>query len=127
MFVRWIAPPRPWAQLNTDGSSKDNPGHAGGGGLIRNDVGHLLVAYAKYCGLKISVEAKALAPLDGLKLCKQRNLDRVWVEVDSLLLVQMIQGVCDIPWNNTYIFREIITSSSFCYYDPCLQRSKSRS
>lgn len=29
------------------------------------------------------------------------------LEVDSLLLVQMVQNICNIPWNIDYILREI--------------------
>lgn len=65
------------------------------------------MAFANYYGPKTSLEAEALALLDGLRLCKHHNIFRVWLEVDSLLLVQMLKGASDIPWNLSYIVREI--------------------
>jgi len=29
-LVAWVAPPPGWVLVNTDGTSKGNPGHAGG-------------------------------------------------------------------------------------------------
>lgn len=45
--------------------------------------------------------------LDGLRLCKCNTIETVWVEADSLLIVQMIQNKCAIRWNIRYIPREI--------------------
>lgn len=39
--VKWIPPPSNWFKLNYDGSSMVNPGFAGGGGIIRNEIGKM--------------------------------------------------------------------------------------
>ena len=38
--VAWQKPPAGWMKLTTDGSALGNPGRAGGGGVIRNHLGH---------------------------------------------------------------------------------------
>ena len=38
--VKWTPPPLHWFKLNSDGSSLGNPGLAGGGGIIRDNVGN---------------------------------------------------------------------------------------
>lgn len=53
------------------------------------------------------VEAKAL--LDGLEIAKHKSITHVWIEVDSMVLVQMFQGSCSVPWNVQYIFRQIFS------------------
>lgn len=50
-----------------------------------------LFAYTNHYGLKTTVEAEALALLDGLQISKQRGIHNIWVELYSLLLTQMIQ------------------------------------
>lgn len=45
--------------------------------------------------------------LDGLQLAKGRAILSLWLEVDSLLLVNMLQGLCEVPWHIHYIFKEI--------------------
>lgn len=107
IFVCWIAPPMYWAKLNFDGASKGNPGHAGGGGIFRNNSGKLVFAYANYYGTKTSCEAEARAKLDGLRLAKGKGIFNLWLEIDSFMLVHMLQVSCEIPWNILYIFREI--------------------
>lgn len=38
--VKWTTPPLHWFKLNSDGFSLGNPGLAGGGGIIRDNVGN---------------------------------------------------------------------------------------
>ncbi|KAF5470777.1 hypothetical protein F2P56_011266 [Juglans regia] len=44
--VKWLKPPPRWCKLNTDGSSLDNPGSCGIGGVIHNYLGRLAQAFA---------------------------------------------------------------------------------
>lgn len=67
-LVRWIARPIFWTKLNCDGASKENIGHSGGWGLIRDGKGALSLSYGNYYGYKISVWAEAMAVLDGFEL-----------------------------------------------------------
>ncbi|KAK4352288.1 hypothetical protein RND71_027806 [Anisodus tanguticus] len=64
--LQWQKPEAFCFKLNTDRCSKENPGSSGGGGILRNDKGELLVAFAAYFGNCSNIEAKAKAIQIGL-------------------------------------------------------------
>lgn len=96
-----------WVKLNCDGTSRGNSGYAGGGTVLRDNKGDLIIAYENYYGVDSSVYAETRAVLDGLRLAKGKNISHLWIELDYLLLVEMLNGDAAIPWFLTYIFREI--------------------
>src|SRR5947208_1992582 len=48
IIVRWLPPKIHWHKLNCDGSTRRNPGPAGGGGIIRKHVGLFNLAYYEF-------------------------------------------------------------------------------
>ncbi|CAI9756943.1 unnamed protein product [Fraxinus pennsylvanica] len=49
LFVSWRKPATGWVKLNVDGSSVGNSGPCGGGGVIRDHYGNLVVSlWVKY-------------------------------------------------------------------------------
>ncbi|KAH0646373.1 hypothetical protein KY285_024978 [Solanum tuberosum] len=48
--LRWSKPSPGTFKLNTDGCSKENPGSAGGEGVLRDDKGQIIMAYSEYYG-----------------------------------------------------------------------------
>lgn len=90
ILVRWIAPPLNWAKLNCDGAFKGNPGHSGGGGVLRDHNGDLILAYGNYYGISLSLCAEAKALLDGLIISDGKGITHLWVEVDSMILFNML-------------------------------------
>lgn len=56
-------------KLNTDGCSKENPGSAGGGVILRDDKGQLIMAYATFFGECANNVAESHAILIGLRWC----------------------------------------------------------
>lgn len=65
--VRWEKPPLGWFKLNTDGSSIGNPGFCGIGGVIRDDSGGMVQAYASHIGFGSNNKAELVALLHGLR------------------------------------------------------------
>ncbi|KAF5447640.1 hypothetical protein F2P56_033179 [Juglans regia] len=45
-IIYWQRPPEGWVKLNVDGSCRGNPGPSGGGGLIRDRLGVVQVAFS---------------------------------------------------------------------------------
>ncbi|KAL0304188.1 UNVERIFIED_CONTAM: putative ribonuclease H protein [Sesamum radiatum] len=45
-IIRWLRPAAGWWKLNCDGASKENPGKAGAGGIIRDCRGRMVLAFA---------------------------------------------------------------------------------
>ncbi|XP_070001998.1 uncharacterized protein [Nicotiana sylvestris] len=68
---RWIKPPLLFVKLNSDGSCKD--GICGGGGIVRNSMGTLIMAYSIPLGAGTNNWAEAKAMLFGLKWCIKRR------------------------------------------------------
>ncbi|XP_042964616.1 uncharacterized protein LOC122298830 [Carya illinoinensis] len=66
--IAWIKPNRGQYKLNVDGSSLRNPGLAGGGGVVRDHDGRVLVGFAIHYGQVSNNVAEGRALLDGLKL-----------------------------------------------------------
>ncbi|WMV41791.1 hypothetical protein MTR67_035176 [Solanum verrucosum] len=65
-----------------------------------------MFAYSFGLGQGTSNMAEALALLYGLKWCVGRGYDRVWEEMDSLLLVKCINGDWKTPWRLDNLIQE---------------------
>ena len=95
--VQWLPPPVNWVKLNLDGSSMGNPGLASGGGLIRNERGEWIKVYARAIGITMSVAAELWALRDGICLCSALNFPAVIVELDSKLVVDLLNKELENP------------------------------
>ncbi|XP_049348974.1 uncharacterized protein LOC125813528 [Solanum verrucosum] len=97
--VQWIKPPEKWVKLNTDGSALNNPGSIGAGGVLRNHMGELLLAFSVPLGEGTNNQAEVEAALFGLTWCAQLNYNKVILEVDSQLLVDYFLNKQISPWS----------------------------
>ncbi|EOY06959.1 Uncharacterized protein TCM_021521 [Theobroma cacao] len=89
-IIYWIKPFIGEYKLNVDGSSKSNL-NAAGGGVLRDHTGKLAFAFSENLGPLPSLQAELHALLRGLLLCKERNITNLWIEMDALVAVQMVQ------------------------------------
>ena len=90
--VAWQKPPLGWAKLNTDGSALGNPGRAGGGGVIRDHLGHWIKGYSRAMGTTNSFTAELWALRDGLIIAKDLGLCNLIVELDASSVVQLLSS-----------------------------------
>ena len=67
-LVCWKASSIEVLTLNTGGRSKRNPRVSGGGGILRDSNGCLLVAFSIFLGGNTSLRVEALALLTSLRL-----------------------------------------------------------
>ncbi|KAJ8436976.1 hypothetical protein Cgig2_012263 [Carnegiea gigantea] len=93
--ITWQAPPMGWVTVNTDGASKGNPGHAGGGGVIRGDRREWLVGFIERMGVCSSTKAEIKATLQGLRLAQHMGLKKISLQLDSLTVMGMLKGTYD--------------------------------
>ncbi|KAL2457503.1 Uncharacterized protein Adt_46351 [Abeliophyllum distichum] len=104
--VTWRKSKEGWYKLNTDGALKEC-GQAARGGVIRNQLGKISWGFYDFYGTCSILEAELKAVATGLRLCWQKNINKVWVEVDSkaamLLCIQQDKG----PWEVQYILESI--------------------
>ncbi|KAI0518958.1 hypothetical protein KFK09_006397 [Dendrobium nobile] len=113
-IVKWIKPKPPYVKLNSDGSV--GPNGAGAGGIIRDYLGNIIVAYTApiQWSSAISTELKPL--LYGLEICIKLGINFVWIELDVMLLIQIIDNVVPGNPNNFYLIRKIKNSLSVVNY-----------
>ncbi|MQM12600.1 hypothetical protein Taro_045520 [Colocasia esculenta] len=98
--VRWFTPPSGRLKLNVDGAFKSTSGEAGGGGIVRDQNGNMLCAFAHaYHGLNSSLAAEALAMRDGISMCCRNGISKVMIETDSHNLVQIMTAQQACHWN----------------------------
>ena len=57
-----------------------------------------MLAFSCSFGLASSMQAEARALLFGVKLCLQRGIDTLDVELDSLVLVHILNSLVRCPW-----------------------------
>lgn len=75
----------------------------GVGGIIRDDEGRLRLDFAKGLSHGSNNEAELLALYFGLQHCKNLNLQRIEIELDSLLIVNWLEkGRCGIWYLEDY-------------------------
>ncbi|KAG8391622.1 hypothetical protein BUALT_Bualt01G0206500 [Buddleja alternifolia] len=78
--LHWEAPGRVFVKLNSDGASRGYPGSAGIGGVVRDEYGHFIAAFAGHIGIHT---AKLWAIREGLRLCVSLNVRNLIIESDS--------------------------------------------
>lgn len=89
LWVGWAAPRSGWRKLNTDGSFKSTSGLASAGGLIRDDRGASEWGFTMKVGRANTFKKELWGLREGLRLCWEREVDKVIVEMDS-------KGVVDV-------------------------------
>ncbi|XP_028555738.1 uncharacterized protein LOC114580936 [Dendrobium catenatum] len=108
-IVKWIKPKPPYVKLNLEGSV--GPNCSGAGGIIMDQLGCILAAYAGQCSNVISTELMALHY--GLNICIKMGITFVWIEVDAMLLIQIINNVVHGSPQNFYLIKKIKNSLTF--------------
>ncbi|XP_059075224.1 uncharacterized protein LOC131875192 [Cryptomeria japonica] len=103
--TRWSALPPLWLKLNFDGAAHSEV--AAGGGIIRDSLGNLILAYVGNFGSTSSNMAKALELFWGLKLVLNINAKRLIIEGDSSLIIEVAKGVSRISWMISNILKDI--------------------
>ena len=96
-------------KLFTDGASRNNPGEAGGGIVLRD--GEDEWTKSKYFGRKTNNEAEYLALIEGLKLAREHGAGKkLEVFMDSELIVKQIKGEYKVKKNTLIpLFTEVKT------------------
>ncbi|KAK6780194.1 hypothetical protein RDI58_022378 [Solanum bulbocastanum] len=82
-MVKWICPPAPLLKLNTDGSCIEG-NYGGGGRVLRDSTGNVLMALSLPLGTTTSNQAEVSALLFGLKWCIENVMNQIVAETDSL-------------------------------------------
>ncbi|XP_070011148.1 uncharacterized protein [Nicotiana sylvestris] len=90
--VMWSLPPSDRLELNTDGSSNVMKRVVGIGGIVRDSSGKLVMAYAKALHFCTNNTAETQAALFGIEWITFNRIHNVILEMDSLLIVNILNG-----------------------------------
>ncbi|KAK4711086.1 hypothetical protein R3W88_005599 [Solanum pinnatisectum] len=96
--VKWEMPQEGTLKCNTDGACRGNPGIGAYGFCLRDNKGDLIYAEAEKIGQTTNVEAEMKAILEALKYCVSKEVRRLVIESDSLLMVNIINKTWRVPW-----------------------------
>lgn len=97
--VLWSKPNYGEYKLKVDGCSNGNPGSAGGGGILRNHMGHMIMAFTAYFGHSSNNLAEARAIKIGLKWCIDHDFNVLTIESESLTVINMINKATTTTWS----------------------------
>jgi probable phosphoglycerate mutase len=84
--------------IHADGGARGNPGPAGAGALVRDELGNAVAAVSKFLGRRTNNYAEyeavilAFEELAALVPAEERESTLVEVKLDSLLVVRQMQG-----------------------------------
>lgn len=79
--------------LYTDGGSRNNPGPAATGFVLRSEEGEILKKGGRFLGVATNNEAEYQALLGGLEIAKEFSPDHLDCFLDSSLVVNQLNGV----------------------------------
>ncbi|MQL84753.1 hypothetical protein Taro_017264 [Colocasia esculenta] len=97
-LVRWF-PPLQGLALNIDGASKGNPSPCGGGGLVRNAYGTVVLALSHFYAAGTSLLAEAQAMCDGVQLAVEQGIFIAEIYSDSMTLVNSFRTGLSPSWD----------------------------
>jgi ribonuclease HI len=89
---KWLIPSPGWVKLNCDGSFKEADGTAGGGMILRDDLGQVIFSACSFLrDCDSPLEAETRACLEGLQLALDRSDKPIQLELDCSVLLNAIK------------------------------------
>lgn len=111
---KWMAPPAGTLKINTDGSSRGNPGPAGIGGIGRDSSGLVVFIFSVSKGMQTINSMEGLAILYALKRAYALGWRKVICESDSQVLVNLLleRKSVNVSWHLSVIVQQILQISA---------------
>ncbi|CAL0318467.1 unnamed protein product [Lupinus luteus] len=96
--VHWLPPAQETIKINTDGAGRGNPGPSAGGGIFRDHEGHTLACFACFYGCHNALFVELSAAMMAINLAHQKSWFNIWLECDSMIVVDIFNGKANPPW-----------------------------
>ncbi|KAL3360803.1 hypothetical protein AABB24_013986 [Solanum stoloniferum] len=106
-MIKWIKSSGTTWKLYTDGSYIKNQDKAGAGGILRNKIMSMILAFSYPTQFCTNNYSEAQVALIGISWCSNQWFEALEVELDSTIVVQMINGICKPHWRILGIIDEI--------------------
>jgi ribonuclease HI len=103
----WSRPSVGKLKVNIDGSYLGNPGHSGGGIVVRDSEANVVLAASYYFSMGTSLQAEIQSLKYALDLCYSHNLSDFVIESDSRLLVDFVHSRATWPWMYCDLLTEV--------------------
>ncbi|KAF1866229.1 hypothetical protein Lal_00024228 [Lupinus albus] len=106
-------------KINIDGAAHGAPGApglTGGGCIFRDNTGSFRGGFAVFFGILDSMMVELQAALMDIEIAYRNGLKDIWLECDSMLVVDIFNGKGNIPWklaNKWHTCLEWISSLTF--------------
>lgn len=94
--VIWQPPLHSWVKCNTDGAS--NSQAASSGGLFRDSEANFLLGFSENVGQENAYFAELSAAMRAIEIASQQNWTQLWLESDSMLVVNAFKNHALVPW-----------------------------
>ncbi|KAL7265055.1 hypothetical protein ACSBR1_002914 [Camellia fascicularis] len=91
VVINWCPPFVSKLKMNTDGSTKGDPGEGGFGGLIRDERGIWLIGYYGKLDVCTSLEVELWAIYRGLTIAFEKGYKDLTIETDSLSAIELLK------------------------------------
>jgi ribonuclease HI len=88
--VRWYPPEHGWVCLNTDALLRVKIQVLACGGLLHGEDGHWIRGFSKSLGLTTVYVAELWGLLEGLSMARSMGFDKLEVQMDSEIIVSII-------------------------------------
>ncbi|CAN1243153.1 Putative ribonuclease H protein At1g65750, partial [Linum perenne] len=88
--VAWLAGPQGWLTVNSDGSVLGNRGKAAAGGLLRDEDGKCIQAFAINLGVCSITRTEIRGALEGIRLAWTMGYRNVEIQMDSLAAIAIL-------------------------------------
>ena len=122
--ARWDYPPVNRFMIYFEGASKENLGKDGCGVVIRNSNGDNVGCMAILIGDQTNHVAEACASLHDLLYAKSINLRKIWVEGDSLNIINCLNKITQPSWTISNIISKAINIINS--FQTCIMTHNSR-
>jgi ribonuclease HI len=106
----WCPPALGELKINTDGSSKGNPGHAGVGGIGRDSAGVVVFFFSIYRGRHTNNLMEATAILLALERACALGWRRIVCESDSQVVIDLLnrRQLEEVNWQLAVVVKQIV-------------------
>ncbi|CAN1182065.1 Putative ribonuclease H protein At1g65750 [Linum perenne] len=94
--IAWGPAPALWTTLNADGSLKKQNNSAAAGGVIRDESGRILAAFATNLGVCSITRAELFSAVKCLELAWDKGCCKVMLQLDSKCAVQILSKPADL-------------------------------
>lgn len=98
MQVDWHPPIGLWLKSNTDGAARGSPVPAAFGGIFRNSSSDAIGCFAENIGVSFTFNVELIGAMRAIEIAFARGWHMLWLEGDSLLVVQSFENLSFVPW-----------------------------